>query len=171
MACVCTDNEPGLKLHSVWHHLAIVLALTYLLPYVCLCLFVWTSSVSADEASYSSRTPNAAMVQLIMEVAKHLEGAYALLIKSTAYPGELVACKRGSPLILGIKARQSATLPTPEADPYASRAPAVAMVISLATGCCWTVAHVSRCRFASHPVHSQITPGCVRCRSKNLDTP
>ena len=41
--------------------------------------------------------------QLIMEVVKHLEGAYALLIKSTAYPGELVACKRGSPLILGIK--------------------------------------------------------------------
>lgn len=38
-----------------------------------------------------------------MEVVKHLEGAYALLIKSTAYPGELVACKRGSPLILGIK--------------------------------------------------------------------
>ena len=42
-----------------------------------------------------------------MEVSKHLEGAYALLIKSTAYPGELVACKRGSPLILGIKARDS----------------------------------------------------------------
>ena len=38
-----------------------------------------------------------------MEVVKHLDGAYALLIKSTAYPGELVACKRGSPLILGIK--------------------------------------------------------------------
>jgi len=46
-------------------------------------------------------------VQLIMEVSKHLEGAYALLIKSTAYPGELVACKRGSPLILGIKARSA----------------------------------------------------------------
>ena len=44
-------------------------------------------------------------MQLIMEVVKHLEGAYALLIKSTAYPGELVACKRGSPLILGIKER------------------------------------------------------------------
>ncbi len=42
-----------------------------------------------------------------MEVSKHLEGAYALLIKSTAYPGELVACKRGSPLILGIKARSA----------------------------------------------------------------
>jgi glucosamine 6-phosphate synthetase-like amidotransferase/phosphosugar isomerase protein len=38
-----------------------------------------------------------------MEVLKKLEGAYALLIKSTHYPGQLVACKRGSPLILGIK--------------------------------------------------------------------
>ncbi len=42
-------------------------------------------------------------MQLIMEVMTQLEGAYALLIKSSHYPGELVACKRGSPLILGIK--------------------------------------------------------------------
>lgn len=40
-----------------------------------------------------------------MEVLKKLDGAYALLIKSAHYPGELVACKRGSPLILGIKVR------------------------------------------------------------------
>lgn len=38
-----------------------------------------------------------------MEVLKHLEGAYALLFKSSLYPGEMVACKRGSPLILGIR--------------------------------------------------------------------
>lgn len=38
-----------------------------------------------------------------MEVMAQLEGAYGLLIKSSHYPGELVACKRGSPLILGIK--------------------------------------------------------------------
>jgi glucosamine--fructose-6-phosphate aminotransferase (isomerizing) len=41
--------------------------------------------------------------QLVIEVLKKLEGAYALLIKSTHYPGQLVACKRGSPLIFGIK--------------------------------------------------------------------
>ena len=46
-----------------------------------------------------------------MEVVKHLDGAYALLIKSTAYPGELVACKRGSPLILGIKVGVPACCP------------------------------------------------------------
>ena len=47
--------------------------------------------------------PTMMYVQLIMEVMTQLEGAYALLIKSSHYPGELVACKRGSPLILGIK--------------------------------------------------------------------
>lgn len=41
--------------------------------------------------------------QLVCEVVKQLEGAYALLFKSAVYPGELVACRRGSPLILGMK--------------------------------------------------------------------
>ena len=43
------------------------------------------------------------VLQLVMEVMSHLDGAFALLIKSSRYPGELVACKRGSPLILGVK--------------------------------------------------------------------
>lgn len=43
------------------------------------------------------------LTQLVMEVMKKLEGAFALLIKSCHYPGELVACKRGSPMILGIR--------------------------------------------------------------------
>lgn len=38
-----------------------------------------------------------------MEVMGQLDGAYALLVKSRHYPGELVACKRGSPLILGLR--------------------------------------------------------------------
>lgn len=43
------------------------------------------------------------MLQLIMEVMKKLEGAYAIVIKSKYYPGEMVACKRGSPMIMGVK--------------------------------------------------------------------
>lgn len=43
------------------------------------------------------------LAQLVMEVMQQLEGAYALLIKSRHYPGELIACKRGSPLILGVR--------------------------------------------------------------------
>ena len=38
-----------------------------------------------------------------MEVCSRLEGAYALLIKSARYPGELAACKHSSPLVYGIK--------------------------------------------------------------------
>ena len=38
-----------------------------------------------------------------MEVSSQLEGAFALLVTSTHYPEELMACKRGSPLVLGIK--------------------------------------------------------------------
>ncbi|XWS35545.1 hypothetical protein CRYUN_Cryun20dG0006200 [Craigia yunnanensis] len=34
---------------------------------------------------------------------RHLEGAYALIFKSHHYPNELIACKRGSPLLLGVK--------------------------------------------------------------------
>lgn len=41
--------------------------------------------------------------QVVLEVMRHLEGAYALIFKSRNYPNELVACKRGSPLVLGVK--------------------------------------------------------------------
>ena len=40
--------------------------------------------------------------QLVMEVVRQLQGAFALIFKSSHYPGELVAAKRGSPLLLGI---------------------------------------------------------------------
>lgn len=51
--------------------------------------------------------------QLVCEVVKQLEGAYALLIKSSVYPGELVACRRGSPLIMGMKYGIQAASQTP----------------------------------------------------------
>lgn len=41
--------------------------------------------------------------QVVLEVMRHLEGAYALIFKSRYYPNELIACKRGSPLLLGVK--------------------------------------------------------------------
>ncbi|XP_031473806.1 glutamine--fructose-6-phosphate aminotransferase [isomerizing] 1 [Nymphaea colorata] len=41
--------------------------------------------------------------QVVLEVMRQLEGAYALIFKSPHYPNELVACKRGSPLLLGLK--------------------------------------------------------------------
>ena len=41
--------------------------------------------------------------QVVTEVMRQLEGAYALIFKSPHYPNELIACKRGSTLILGVK--------------------------------------------------------------------
>ena len=41
--------------------------------------------------------------ELVSQVVRELEGAFALLFKSNYYPGELVGCKCGSPLLLGIK--------------------------------------------------------------------
>jgi glucosamine--fructose-6-phosphate aminotransferase (isomerizing) len=41
--------------------------------------------------------------QVVMEVMRQIEGAYALIFKSSHYPNELVACKCGSPLLLGVK--------------------------------------------------------------------
>ena len=41
--------------------------------------------------------------QLVMHVMHEIEGAFALCIKSSLYPNELIACKRGSPLVIGLK--------------------------------------------------------------------
>jgi glutamine---fructose-6-phosphate transaminase (isomerizing) len=40
-------------------------------------------------------------LQVVMEVVSQLEGAFALLIRSTRFPDELMAAKKGSPLLVG----------------------------------------------------------------------
>jgi len=40
---------------------------------------------------------------LVKAVILELEGAFALILKSTHFPGELVATRRGSPLLVGVK--------------------------------------------------------------------
>lgn len=51
-------------------------------------------------------TPGVDFTSLAKLVFRELEGAYALLIKSSHYPGEVVATRRGSPLIVGVKSEQ-----------------------------------------------------------------
>jgi glutamine---fructose-6-phosphate transaminase (isomerizing) len=53
----------------------------------------------ADQSMKQSIVP---FPRLVMAVLQRLEGAYAILIRSSHYPGQLVACKRGSPLIFGL---------------------------------------------------------------------
>lgn len=41
--------------------------------------------------------------QLAKLALRELEGAYGLLVKSTYYPGEVIASRKGSPLLIGVK--------------------------------------------------------------------
>ncbi|KAI9100357.1 hypothetical protein DFS34DRAFT_481602 [Phlyctochytrium arcticum] len=40
---------------------------------------------------------------LVKAVCKELDGAFALFFKSTHFPGEMIATRRGSPLLIGVK--------------------------------------------------------------------
>lgn len=52
---------------------------------------------------YASLEERVTFSELVMMVLRKLEGAYAILIQSIMYPGELVCCRKGSPVVLGLK--------------------------------------------------------------------
>lgn len=56
-----------------------------------------------DKANEGEGSHTVTFSEVVLEVMRHLEGAYALIFKSLHYPNELIACKRGSPLLLGVK--------------------------------------------------------------------
>lgn len=53
--------------------------------------------------------PNYSFRELVEVVIQQLEGAFALCFKSKHFPGECVATRRGSPLLVGIKAKTRLT--------------------------------------------------------------
>ncbi|KAH7278868.1 hypothetical protein KP509_38G060600 [Ceratopteris richardii] len=53
-----------------------------------------------SDGGYKQLVP---FTEIVMDVMRQPEAAYALICKSPYYPNELVACKRGSPLLLGVK--------------------------------------------------------------------
>lgn len=55
------------------------------------------------DKAYEGGDQTVTFSEVVLEVMRHLEGAYALIFKSRHYPNELIACKRGSPLLLGVK--------------------------------------------------------------------
>jgi len=55
------------------------------------------------------RHPQLEFRQLVEQVVQQLEGAFALVFKSRQFPGELVATRRGSPLLVGIKSKTCLT--------------------------------------------------------------
>lgn len=50
------------------------------------------------------RNPNALFRSIVEAAVVVLDGAFAICVKSRFYPGEIVATKIGSPLLVGIKA-------------------------------------------------------------------
>ncbi|KAG8342647.1 Glutamine amidotransferase domain [Trypanosoma vivax] len=49
------------------------------------------------------KDPTVDLLRIATEIVKKAEGTYALLIKSTHFPGELVGCMCGSPLVVGFQ--------------------------------------------------------------------
>lgn len=49
--------------------------------------------------------PNYTFLELVEGVIQQLEGAFALCFKSKYFPGQIVATRRGSPLLVGIKTK------------------------------------------------------------------
>jgi glucosamine--fructose-6-phosphate aminotransferase (isomerizing) len=47
--------------------------------------------------------PNLDFTSLVKAVVKELQGAFGLLMKSVHFPGEVVAARKGSPLVIGVK--------------------------------------------------------------------
>ncbi|KAJ2356518.1 glutamine--fructose-6-phosphate transaminase (isomerizing), partial [Coemansia sp. RSA 2611] len=55
----------------------------------------------------SQRGQHISFHDLAKAVIKELEGAFAFLFKSVHFPGEIVAARRGSPLLIGIKTSEN----------------------------------------------------------------
>eukprot|EP00033_Pygsuia_biforma_P001963 GCRY01002186.1.p1 GENE.GCRY01002186.1~~GCRY01002186.1.p1 ORF type:complete len:736 (+),score=157.67 GCRY01002186.1:127-2334(+) len=48
---------------------------------------------------------------VLVNVISHLDGAYAIILKSSMFPGEVVASRRGSPLVVGFKEKVTPSTP------------------------------------------------------------
>ena len=57
----------------------------------------------------SGKCTNLSFASLVELTVSYLEGAFALVFKSFNFPGEVVATRRGSPLLIGIKSNTKVT--------------------------------------------------------------
>jgi glucosamine--fructose-6-phosphate aminotransferase (isomerizing) len=55
----------------------------------------------------SARGKQLSFTALIKAVIKELEGAFAVIFKSKHFPNEVVAARRGSPLLIGVKTEKA----------------------------------------------------------------
>lgn len=55
---------------------------------------------------YYEKDPELEFYQLTKEVLYQLQGSYGLMVKSVHYPNEIIATRKGSPLLIGVKTEQ-----------------------------------------------------------------
>jgi glutamine---fructose-6-phosphate transaminase (isomerizing) len=55
----------------------------------------------------SARGKQLTFTSLVKAVIKELEGAFAVILKSKHFPNEIVAARRGSPLLIGVKTEKA----------------------------------------------------------------
>lgn len=66
-----------------------------------------TETIAKLTQHIHDRYPDLGFRQLVETVIQQLEGAFALAFKSQRFPGQLVATRRGSPLLIGIKSEET----------------------------------------------------------------
>ena len=81
--------------------------------------------------------------ELLKQVMDHLEGAYAIVVKSRHYPNEIIGCKIGSPMIVGVGERRC-TSPTNVALMQAASAPVPSTEVFIASDASAIVEHTRR---------------------------
>ena len=65
-----------------------------------------TEAIAKLLAHLAKENPRSSFRQLVEQTIQQLEGAFACVFKSSLFPGECVATRRGSPMVVGIKSGQ-----------------------------------------------------------------
>ena len=65
-----------------------------------------TEAIAKLLAHLANENPRSSFRQLVEQTIQQLEGAFACVFKSSLFPGECVATRRGSPMVVGIKSGQ-----------------------------------------------------------------
>lgn len=84
----------------------------------------------------------------MIQAAQRLEGAFAIIVKNKLRPGELVAAKRGSPLIVGLQTDKDLPNTVSLSQPIAL-SPGTKIV--LASDIAAILEHTNRCVFQFLP--------------------
>lgn len=183
---ICPEARPNAQIATRKEHNPIPLQIkrgesfvsetdTEVIPKLCRYMFNSLKHKHHDDDDYDDGEPSesdaAALIpfpRLVMEVLKRLEGAYAILIRSSHYPGEVIACKRGSPLICGIQVASPPTLAPTESNhevrnACANNRPGIGTSLAAASSACKSVARLGSFAHMSHSLDRAMWAPSLEC--------